>query len=203
MAYVSIRSLLLPVFRRTISAIEGGEHLPERGPYLVAANHIDYLDGFVVAAAIHDVRRQPAYFLTKSNNYWWTRSTIPIERRGRSASVDDAFGYLRRGRIICNFVEGQRNDGPHLLAGRTGTARLALLTGVPVIPVGLSGSSSQSFVRALTNLMTGDRKVAVRIGPPVELDAYRGQALSYELLQEATKAILRSLVPLTGKAFAG
>lgn len=203
MAYVSIRRIILPLIRRSIGTVTGGQELPARGPYLLAANHIDFLDGFVVSAAVDAVRHQSVSFITKSRNYWWTRSTIALDGRGRAGSLDAAFSHLQRGRILCNFIEGQRNPSTRLLPGRTGTARLALLTGVPVVPVGLLGPSGKTFAQSLANLLADPGRVTVRFGPPVNLDPYRGQTLTYELLQAATAEIVRALVVLTGKAYAG
>lgn len=203
MVYVTLRSILLPIFRRKLAEVSGTDHLPERGPYILAANHIDFLDGFYIAAAVHEARRHQVYFLTKSNNYWWTQATISIDSARRSASIDDAFSHLRAGKIICNFIEGERNPNPRLLQGKTGIARLALVTNAPVIPVGIVGPGGATFLQSLTNLLTGARDVTIRFGPPVDLTEFRGLDLEYKTLQAATHEIMRQLVPLCGKAYAG
>ncbi len=203
MMYVSARSILLPLFRKKIAEIIGREFLPPSPPYLLAANHVDYLDGFFISAAVFAERKQAVYFITKSSNYWWTRATIPIDQNKRSESIDDAFGYLRGGKVICNFVEGSRNPERYLLKGRTGTARLALVANVPVIPVGVAGPSGKNFMQSLTNLFTDRGDVTVRFGPPVPLDEFRLRQLDYDTLNQATDRIMQALVPLTGKVYAG
>lgn len=201
--YVSVRSILLPLFRKKIARIEGGEWLPPAPPYLLAANHVDYLDGFFISAAVFAERRQAVYFITKSSNYWWTRATIPIDPDKRSESVDDAFSYLRSGKVICNFVEGNRNPERFLMKGKTGTARLALVANVPVIPVGIAGPSGKNFMQSLTNLFTDRGNITVRFGAPVQLDEFRSRQLDYDTLSRATDRIMQALVPLTGKVYAG
>lgn len=204
MMYVSARNILLPLFQKKIAQVAGVEHLPAHPPYLLAANHIDFLDGFFISAAVHhSERKHSVYFLTKSNNYWWTRVTIPIDPKKRSESMDDAFSHLRRNKVICNFIEGHRNPGSHLLPGKTGTARLALVAHVPVIPVGIRGPCGKNFMHSLANFMTEGRSITIRFGPEIDLDGLRSKPIDYSVLSEATNRIMRSLVPLAGKAFAG
>jgi len=179
----------------------GGENLPHRGPYLIAANHVDYLDGFFVSAVVYKVTKQPVYFITKTNNYWWTRVTIPIDPTNRGNSVDDALAYLKTGKIICNFIEGQRNSGRHLVRGRTGTARLGLHANVPIIPIGLVGSSSRNFLAAVANAMSGSAELDIHIGPSVDLGDLAGRGHDSAAVLEATHRIMAALVPLTGKAY--
>lgn len=201
MKFVSVRSIVLPLFRKRIASVSGLEHLPAQGPYLLAANHVDYLDGFYLSSAVHDVRRQAVYFLTKTSNYWWTRVTIPIDPNRRSDSLEDAFVHLRDGKIIGNFIEGERNFARHLLRGRTGTARLALESGVTVIPVGLNAKPSRNFLQSLTNVIADRAEASVAFGPPVDLSRFHDRPLDYGTLRAATDEIMRAIVPLTGKAY--
>lgn len=203
MVYVTARKILYPLFRGMFSEIQGGEHLPSKGPYLIAANHIDYLDGFYIAMALHEINGHEVYFLTKTNNYWWTRAALRINPDRRSESIDDALRYVHQGKIICNFIEGSRNVMLHLLKGRTGTARLALLADVPVIPVGLSGLSGRNFVQSLTNLVAMRKNLSVRFGPAIDLTRFRGKQPDYGILQEATREIMRGVVPLAEKVYVG
>ncbi|MBI4093206.1 MAG: 1-acyl-sn-glycerol-3-phosphate acyltransferase [Candidatus Kerfeldbacteria bacterium] len=204
MVYATFKTILLPLFRRKLAEVSGDEYLPPDGSsYLLAANHVDFLDGFYVAAAVYAARQHRVYFITKTNNYWWTKTTIPIASSRKAASVDDAFGYLKSGKIICNFIEGERNPNTRLLRGKTGVARLALVANVPVIPVGIIGSSSSTFVQSLTNLMAGGKDVKVHFGREVDLTEFRGLDIDYNVLQAATREIMRALVPLCGKAYAG
>lgn len=201
MIYVTTRSILYPLFKGMFSQIGGGEHVPAKGPYLLAANHIDYLDGFFIAMAMRELNGHEVYFLTKSNNYWWTRAALPIDPARKSDSIDDAVKYLHEGRVICNFIEGSRNINPHLLQGKTGTARLSLLADVPVIPVGIAGPSGKNFLQSLTNLITERGSVRIAFGAPIDLSPFKGKGLEYDLLQEATLAIMRGIVPLTEKVY--
>lgn len=203
MVYATFNKILSPLLKKKLAEVSGAEYLPRHGPYILAANHLDYLDGFYIAMAVYQARKHKVYFLTKTSNYWWTNATIPIEVRRRSESVDDALRHLRAGQVICNFIEGQRNSSRRLLPGKTGTARLALLANVPVAPVGIVGPSATNFTHSLASLITERANVAVHFGPEVDLDQWRGQPPDYRLMQAATDEVMRALVPLTGKAYAG
>ncbi|MBI5405057.1 MAG: 1-acyl-sn-glycerol-3-phosphate acyltransferase [Candidatus Kerfeldbacteria bacterium] len=201
MAYASVEKIILPVFARVVGRVVGAEHLPLKPPYLLAANHIDFLDGFYIAAAVDRNRKHTVYFITKTNNYWWSQTTISISKSKGRTSLDTAFRYLKSGKIICNFIEGQRNSTRTLSPARSGTARLALLTGVPVIPVGIRGPVGKNFVRSLTNLVTERKSVEVRFGPPVDLTDLADRADQSAAVAEASHRIMAALVPLTGKAY--
>jgi 1-acyl-sn-glycerol-3-phosphate acyltransferase len=109
--------------------------------------------------------------------------------------------HLQRGKIICNFIEGQRNAGKHLLSGKTGTARLALLANVPVIPVGLIGPSSRNFLASIANALSEHAELVLHVGEPVDLADLAGRGHDHAAVQEATQRIMAALVPLTGKAY--
>src|SRR5204862_1498433 len=67
---------------------------------------------------------------------------IPVERASMGAvdSLQAAERALRDGECVCIFPEGVISDDLELMPGKTGVARLAAISGVPVMPVGLWGS---------------------------------------------------------------
>ena len=76
--FQTLKAVAYPVFRPKLKPLVGADHLPRQGGYILAANHVDWLDGFYIAAAVSAVRNVPVHFLTKSNNYWWTQVAIQI-----------------------------------------------------------------------------------------------------------------------------
>lgn len=196
--YATATTLLLPLFRRKLRSVSGTNNLPHRGPAVLAANHIDFLDGFFLAAAVHAGARRPLAILTKTNNYWWTGGTIAIDRRNRAASLDAAVRHLRQGWLILNFVEGVRNAGTSIEFGRSGTARLAIRARVPVIPVGITGFHGRNTVESLTKFLVLPPRVTVRIGRP--LDPPPGSAEDRSLVTDFTRRILEAVAPLAGKS---
>jgi 1-acyl-sn-glycerol-3-phosphate acyltransferase len=195
--YATVSSLLLPLFRRKLRSISGAQNLPRSGPVILAANHVDFLDGFFIAAAVHARVKRPLAILTKTNNYWWTGATIAIDSENRGASLASAVRYLRSGWLILNFVEGVRNTGSTIAFGKTGTARLAASATVPVLPVGISGFTGRNMVDSLTRFLAQPPRVRVRIGPvippPHDPPDDRAAMLAY------TRRILTAIAPLAGK----
>lgn len=122
--------------------MEGLENIPRKGPAILAFNHIAYLDPFLSALAVDRVGRRPR-FLGKSELFqdrriaWILRGARQIEvRRGtRDApmALDNAVDALKDGEIIVVFPEGTITADPDLnmMEPKTGTARLALLSGAP------------------------------------------------------------------------
>jgi 1-acyl-sn-glycerol-3-phosphate acyltransferase len=133
--------------------MEGLENIPRKGPAILAFNHIAYLDPFLSALAVDRVGRRPR-FLGKSELFqdrrvaWILRGAkqIEVKRGTREAPValDNAVNALKDGEIIVVFPEGTiTNDADlNMMEPKTGTARLALLAGVPVIPGGLWGTQN-------------------------------------------------------------
>ncbi len=199
MLYGFLRRLLTPLFRTAIKDVEGLEHLPEHGGYLIAANHIDYLDGFTITVAVH--RRHPRLvaFLSETGNYWWTGgATIPIDWQRKAESLERAVHALRRGTVICIFPEGRRNTTDMLLPGKTGLARLALWTGLPVIPVGLVGPSGSSFAQSLRTVLRR-HAMSIRFGAPLRFSHQQGQELTKEQLTSVTTTIMERIAQLCEK----
>lgn len=197
MKYATVRQLLLPLILPRLKSIEGAEHIPNP-PYLIAANHVDFLDGFYVAAAFYATKRHDVFFVSKTNNYGWTRAVLPIDADQRGAVLDRALRFIRQGKIVCNFVEGRRNPGTRLLPGKTGTVRLALATNVPIVPVGISGFAGTTFfLSSLWRSLASLHRVSVRIGKPIIVSQHGGQ--SAERIRTLTAELLAAIAPLCGK----
>jgi 1-acyl-sn-glycerol-3-phosphate acyltransferase len=155
--------------------VEGLEHVPQTGGALIASNHISYVDPFAMAYLTNMIKRAPL-FMAKSELYsnpWMDRfmramGHIPVNRGAAdTATLDVAADVLRSGELLGVYPEGTiSNQDYNPMAGKTGVARIARASAMPVIPLGLWGTH-----RLLT---TGHRaplthRVAVSgvFGPPV------------------------------------
>ena len=177
--YLLAKAILKPWlwswFRWTI---EGLEHIPRRGPAILAFNHIAYLDPFAAAFVIDRAGRRPR-FLAKSELFedkrvaWILKGAAQIEvRRGtRDApmALDHAFDALERGEIIAVFPEGTVTSHPDLrpMEAKTGTARLALGSGVPLMPCGIWGTQNVWPKGYRKRWWPPKQDVLVRVGPPM------------------------------------
>ncbi len=140
--------LRLPVRKSMRWRIEGIERIPAQGPVLLASNHISYFDpiaiGFLADRAGRRVR-----FLAKAELFEKRFMAVVLRRmgqirvergRGDAGALDRAAAVLAAGECVHVFPEGTISDEFEPMAGKTGTARLARVSGVHVLPVGLWGT---------------------------------------------------------------
>lgn len=192
-----VQRLLIPLARTRLKSVEGIERIPPP-PYVIAANHVDFLDGFLVAAAVVHAQHSAPHFISKTNNYGWTRATIQVDPDDPAAILDQALDRLRQGQTMCLFVEGSRNHTPTLLPGKTGAVRLALAAGVPIVPIGLRGPLPNTyFASSLWHLFWRPRSVTVRIGESMRLPALANP--SHEDLRRLTDELMVKIAPLCEK----
>jgi len=134
--------------------IVGREHLPVKGPAIVAANHASHVDTLLLltmfpARTLDRVRPAAAadYFLKGPVMSWFSRNIIgivPVERK-KAGTGEDVLAPLRdalaAGDIVIIFPEGTRGDGEAMAQLKSGVARLAeAFPEAPVTPAWLQGA---------------------------------------------------------------
>jgi 1-acyl-sn-glycerol-3-phosphate acyltransferase len=186
--YWLVRAVLQPFFHLyfRLSRI-GREHIPQEGPVILAANHRSFLDPFVLATMV----RRPIYFVAKRELFenrlqgWFLNAlgAFPVDRGNADQdTIDTAKAILARGDCVVIFPEGTRvRPGPPGKAKR-GVGRLALESGVPVVPLAVIGT---------TDIRKGwrirPRKVRIRAGRPLTFP--RVERVSRELALAVTDRI--------------
>jgi glycerol-3-phosphate dehydrogenase (NAD(P)+) len=163
--YWTLRAFLLPFFLVYFRLARiGREHLPRKGPLLLAANHRSFLDPFVIGA----LTRRPVYYMAKRELFekrWqaWVLNSLgafPVDRgAGDKGAMDTARAILERGDCVVIFPEGTRVRSGPLGDPRRGVGRLALETGAPVVPIAVIGSED---VRR--GWRVRPRRVRIRVG---------------------------------------
>jgi 1-acyl-sn-glycerol-3-phosphate acyltransferase len=166
--YWTLRAVLLPAFLVYFRMQRvGREHLPRRGPLLLASNHRSFLDPFVIGM----MARRPVYFMAKRELFekrlqaWVLNSlgAFPVDRGAAdTAAIDTAREILARGDCVVVFPEGTRVRPGPLGAPRRGIGRLALDTGAPVVPIAVFGTED-----ARRGWRIRPRKVRLRAGRPL------------------------------------
>src|SRR5271167_3423234 len=166
--YWTIRAIFVPFFLIYFRMQRiGREHLPRRGPLILASNHRSFLDPFVIGTLV----RRPVYYMAKRELFdkrWqaWALNALgafPVVRgAGDEDAMDTARAILARGDCVVVFPEGTRVRSGPLGAPRRGVGRLALQTGAPVAPVTVIGSGA---VRRGWRIRP--RKVRIRVGRPL------------------------------------
>lgn len=178
--YALARGALKPLLRHGLRwTIEGGHRIPRHGPAIVASNHASYLDPLCLAYVVDEQGRRPR-FLAKQELFgkralgWALRQVhqIPVARGSGAAghAVRHAVDALAAGEVVTIFPEGTISLDLDPMPGKTGTARLAQLSGVPVTPVGLWGSHRILFKGRDPNWQWGVPQVAC-VGEPVSVAA--------------------------------
>lgn len=197
LVYNALSPIIFPQFHRR-TTVTGAEQLPSSGGYILAPNHVDWLDGFYISAALQKYRQTKTYFLAKSNTYWWTGMIIHIPRERRRI-IDNAAESLKRGLVVCNFPEGQRNADSKLLSGKTGTVRIAADAGVPVIPVGITCESGRNMGQSLRYLFSSQYQVRITFGSPLNFSIPPG-GISEKWLRDETDRLMKAIAPLAHKS---
>ena len=199
--------LIAPVVRALFRVrIVGVEHVPARGAAIVAFNHVSALDGPALAIELSRRTRRETRFLVaaeffRKTFFGWVLRTfdqIPIRRgKGDAHALDLALASLHDGSVLAIAPEGGVNPEPRgdLQRIRSGIARLALPTGVPIVPVGLWGTQERW---PKTGIIWGGLwrrpRLAIVFGPPLLPDGEAGTDADVEDLKERLRVRLEEQV---------
>ena len=192
--------------------VEGIDRVPLTGPVIVASNHLSFADSLVIPI----VAPRKVVFLAKAAYFngtgpkgalqraWFhSMGNIPVDRddtRAAIASLDIALDVLGRGEAFGIYPEGTRSRDGRLHRGRTGVGHLALASGAPVVPVGLTGTEHlQPVGSRLPRLVD----VTVRFGEPLHFAGrYDGVPLA-RARREITDVIMNAIQGLSGQEASG
>ncbi|HEU4397638.1 MAG TPA: lysophospholipid acyltransferase family protein [Actinomycetota bacterium] len=210
--YALAKAVVPPVIRFWVRLdCQGLLHIPRQGPVIIAANHISYFDPLCLAVFI-DAAGREVRFLAKSELYrnpvlgWVLRSAgqIPVYRESRDAakSLQDAVAAMREGAAVAIYPEGTTTRNPDFspMKAKTGVARLAALTGAPVVPVGMWGAHLL-FTRGKIGPFRRGIRVVVRAGPPIDLGLAPDAPL--DALNDARDRLMDAIAGLVDEAKTG
>lgn len=208
MPYPILRWTVFPLFRFFFGTVEGLANLPPRGPYIIAANHVGSADYFFIVAMIIRSVRGRIHFFARSEKWrdyigrrFW--DCIIIDPANKDASLREAEQCLERREVCAIFPEGQPSkNSPQLFQGKTGAARLALATGVPVVPIGFLGPwAGESFLATVRNYFHYTKKVEIRVGQPLVFPKVQSEQVTPIMLEEKTRVIMSSIARLCRKKY--
>ncbi|MDQ4007626.1 MAG: 1-acyl-sn-glycerol-3-phosphate acyltransferase [Actinomycetota bacterium] len=185
----------------------GTDRLPSTGGCVLVANHISHVDPMTYAHFVYDSGRLPR-FLAKSEvmgvpvigAILRSAGQIPVYRQSRSASeaFRAAVAAVRQGECVVVYPEGTITRDPDLwpMVGKTGAARIALSSDVPVIPTAQWGAQQILSPYGRRPHLLPRKTIQVRVGEPVDLADLRAQKLSPKVLREATDRIMAAITAL-------
>lgn len=189
---------------------EGADHVPDEGPAILASNHLSYADWLFMPLTIP--RRvtfvaKAEYFTSPGLKGWFQKmffsgaGQVPIDRSGHSAAegaLTTAKRILGQGEVFGIYPEGTRSHDGRLYRGKTGVARLALETGVPVIPVAVVGTNQLAPPGKKFGTFTRPR---VRFGKPLDFSRYEGLESDRYVLRSVTDEVMYEIMRLSGQEY--
>ena len=196
-------ALLKPPTALLSRRVASGLELVPPGGVIVAANHISLADPVVLCDfVLYDLERVPR-FLAKRELFVGRglvarvmrgAGQIPVDRDHPDAprALDAAVAALRDGETVVIYPEGTvtLDPGGWPMQARTGVARLALLSGAPVVPVAQWGAQDILDTARRRLSLRPRRLVRFRVGPPVDLSRWSGREPTAEVLREVTTAVM-------------
>jgi 1-acyl-sn-glycerol-3-phosphate acyltransferase len=211
--YLIARFVLRPLFRLALRpTVVGRENVPATGPFIIASNHLSFIDSMVIplmAPRRVGYLAKAEYFTGTGISGWLTRTlftalgALPVERethRAAQAALDTAMTVLNAGGGFGIYPEGTRSRDGRLARGKTGVAWLALTADCPVVPVAVSGTDR---VQPIGASWPRPHHVSVTFGKPLTFPEHRGKAGNGRARREVTDAIMAAIAELSGQEKAG
>jgi 1-acyl-sn-glycerol-3-phosphate acyltransferase len=178
-------------FRRLATALyrvdlHGAERIPATGGVILVANHESLFDPWLLALATP----RPVRYMAKSELWRYPLigrtldafGAFPVERgTGDSTAISNAAELLRRGEVLGMFPQGTSKQLARRIY-RRGAARLALATGVPIVPVRLIGT--RGFPRP------GRRPTRVLVGEPIHVEPAKPTLVAAKALTQRVERVL-------------
>src|SRR5689334_13020901 len=190
--------------------VEGLDYVPQSGPMILASNHLAVADSFFLPLVVS--RRitflaKAEYFTGTGLSGWFQRwfytaaGQVPIDRTdadSAQAALTTAERILDEGKLLGMYPEGTRSPDGRLYKGKTGLARLALESGVPVIPVAMIGTN---VVNPPGKKMLRFGRVTVRFGKPMDFSRFEGMAGNHFIERAVTDEVIYELMGLSGQEY--
>ncbi len=209
------RLVIFPTIKFFVKKTVGLEHLPKKGPYIIACKHVGPLDGIFIGAVIISYIKRKIHFVANVARWGWFweeviskrwAGCIPYYREHPQLCLDTAQEYLRGGKVIGIFPEGIIQEyKPNKHRAKTGAARLAIWARVPIVPIGLQYDITvrsdlprlERRRQVIKNTLLNPHSLEIHIGQPFELNDYYDVELSHQELTNATHDIMKRVDQLT------
>lgn len=191
--------------------ISGSEHVPEDGPVILVSNHQAVMDSFYLPLMLRRQIQFPAkkeYFTAPGLSgriqkfFFSSVGQIPVDRS--SATAGDALQeaaeeVLANGDVFGIYPEGTRSPDGRIYKGRTGVARIAMATGVPVVLVAMIGTRDAN---PIGTTIPRPAKVSIRLSEPIDPHAWAREngfdPQSREVMRPFTDYCMQALSNLCG-----
>jgi 1-acyl-sn-glycerol-3-phosphate acyltransferase len=212
--FVLLKVLLGPLLKLFFRPrVEGLRRIPAAGPVILAGNHLTFIDSVILPL----VMERQVFFIGKDEYVkgrslkgrlmaWFFTAVgmVPVDRdggHGGVAALMTGRRVLEEGRVFGIYPEGTRSPDGRLYRGRTGIARLTLMTGAPVVPFAMIGTDRvQPGGRGLPRVGKG-RRITVRFGSPLDFSRYEGMDRDRYVLRAVTDEVMTEVMRLSGQEY--
>ncbi|TNM68307.1 1-acyl-sn-glycerol-3-phosphate acyltransferase [Streptomyces sp. NP160] len=211
MLYWLFKAVLYPVLTSLFRPeVKGLEHVPLTGPAVLASNHLSVSDSFFLPLVVPrrvSFMAKAEYFTGRgvkgrlTAGFFKGIGQLPVDRSGGKASqaaIDLALQVLDRGELFGIYPEGTRSPDGRLYRGKTGVARVALTSGVPVLPVAMHGTD---VVQPIGRRIPRIRRVGITIGAPLDFSRYQGMENDRFVLRSVTDEITYEIMRLSNQEY--
>jgi len=217
LCYRTVRAAMRLVARTGCPVtVTGLEHIPATGPVLLAGNHLAVCDTLFLYAAVprgvvilgkEEYFNRPGIRGRLLAAYYRRLGVLAVDRYGgpsaARAALDTGRGVLEDGGLLALYPEGTRSPDGRLYRGRPGAAALALTSGAPLIPFGISGTDR---VQPIGTTWLRPHPVRIRFGAPLVVppQAHELRADGFPTtaaLRETTLHLMRRIAELSGQEF--
>jgi 1-acyl-sn-glycerol-3-phosphate acyltransferase len=200
MSYKSTRALVR-LGLRIIARVEvtGLDYMPKTGPVIGVANHLGRLDALMPYRFSDrtDITMMIAEKYYANPIFRWLGQQLDgvfIDRFNADVgALREAFHRLKRGGLLVMAPEGTRSPTEGLIEGKPGSGYLAAKAGVPIVPVGVTGTEDRLVKQQLSHL----RRVQIkaRVGKPFTLPPFDNKNRE-AAIQHATDEIMCQIAAL-------
>lgn len=143
--------------------------VPKKGPFIIACNHVSFLDPPIVGICA----AREIYFLAKIDLFQTSKAFAWLIKAYNAIPISGVQGLmtaiklLKRGEVVVIFPEGTRSRKGHMLPFNPGVSYLAIRLGVSVIPAYIANSNKR-FLRIILRL----NRLKISFGKPVSPAGY-------------------------------
>jgi len=197
LVYHGVRAPVRWAFRLlTDLRVDGLHYVPSAGPFLLLPNHQSVLDPLLIQSIcprkIHSMTKSTQFVHPVFRTVLAGLGAFPVRRyRVDPQAVRVLLRFLDAGQGVCVYPEGERSWDGALQPFRRGTLRVALRAGVPIIPVGISGTYDL-MPRWLKRPRLG-APVTLRFGEPMRFGAIRDRRTRERRLPEFERRVVREI----------
>jgi len=201
--YVARAILKVLFFSLTSCQVKGKENIPDQGPVLVVANHLNLADPPLIGISLG----RKVIFMAKEELFrsrflsYFIRSfgSFPVSRKQTDRqAIRQAKQVLAEGLVLAMFPEGKRSRDAQLQPALSGSALIAYHSGAPILPVGITGTEKLKGIAWVLHRP----QIKVNIGHPFYLPPINGR-LTKDELARLTSYMMEHIAELLPQEYRG